>query len=233
MHPSIRALLDLHEVNLKRQKLLDNRDKRDATLNQARKELAEFERRAEEAQAEVDNSDALIRQYTGDLERCEKTVQSLREQQMDAKTNKDYLGILNGIEEAKTEMKLRKESLDSLGAQVEEKKAAAEQAQARLAKAHEQFDALQARLDGGGEAAESLAELEKLYETKRPEVDAKFLETYERLIQSRHKMPLIPIDPRTRATPLGNVISHNQIEQIHGGMLVIDSFSNGILYIRE
>jgi hypothetical protein len=46
-------------------------------------------------------------------------------------------------------------------------------------------------------------------------------------------MPLMRIDPKTRSTAYGSIISHNVIEQIRMGKLAIDSGSNAILFIDE
>ena len=46
-------------------------------------------------------------------------------------------------------------------------------------------------------------------------------------------MPLAKVDPNSRATPMGILISHNQIEQIRMGKLVVCRNSNSILYIAE
>jgi len=44
-------------------------------------------------------------------------------------------------------------------------------------------------------------------------------------------MPLMRVDPKTRTTPVGAILSHNQVEQIRQGKLVIDRGSNAILYL--
>ena len=62
-------------------------------------------------------------------------------------------------------------------------------------------------------------------------IDPEFVRTYEKLVKSGHKSPLLRVDPTTRATPLGTLISHNMVEQIRQGKLVIDRTSNAILYL--
>jgi hypothetical protein len=46
-------------------------------------------------------------------------------------------------------------------------------------------------------------------------------------------MPLMRIDPKTRSTAYGSIISHNMIEQIRMGKLVIERGTNCILYVDE
>jgi hypothetical protein len=41
------------------------------------------------------------------------------------------------------------------------------------------------------------------------------------------------IDPKNRSTAYGTIISHNMIEQIRMGKLVIERGSNAIMYLDE
>jgi hypothetical protein len=75
--------------------------------------------------------------------------------------------------------------------------------------------------------------LDAQYAERRAQVEPAFLEVYERLVKAMHKAPLLRVDPVTRATPLGAVLSFNQVEQIRMGKLVIDRTSNAILYLSE
>jgi predicted nucleic acid-binding Zn-ribbon protein len=233
MHATIAALLALHRLNEQRQRLANDRLTREKALAAARAKLTTAEQAVTEAQAQVDRNDALIRQYQTDITRCETAVQDLRTKQMSAASNKEYLACLNGIEAAKVEKKMREESLRNLGTQIDGLKAV-------LAKVQATRDAAAAAVQKASDeqaayasAAANEAELDSLYAQQRSSVDAKFLEQYERLIAARHRSPLVAIDANTRSTPLGQVISHNQLEQLRLGHLVIDRQSNGILYIKD
>jgi predicted nucleic acid-binding Zn-ribbon protein len=213
MHPTINALLELHQTNLQRQRLIAQRQGRETTSSKADAALNKAKEAVTTAQAEVDRNDALLRQYTTDVERCDEQMTSLRGRQMEAKTNKEYLEIINGIESAKAEKALRQESLNNLNGQIEGLKEAVTAAEAHLAKVQEAYD-------------------KHIYQEQRQAVDSKFLEVYERLIKSRHKTPLLPVDGATRATPFGRIISHNDAEKLRLGNLVIDTGTNAILYIK-
>jgi hypothetical protein len=52
-------------------------------------------------------------------------------------------------------------------------------------------------------------------------------------VKANHKMPLMRIDPKNRSTAYGSIISHNMIEQIRMGKLVIERGSNAIMYLDE
>jgi len=82
----------------------------------------------------------------------------------------------------------------------------------------------------GGPTADE-QELENQAAAVKARIDPEFLQVYERLIKSGHKMPLMRVDPKTRTTPVGAILSHNQVEQIRQGKLVIDRGSNAILYL--
>ncbi len=233
MHPHLKSLLDLHEVNLQRQRLIKGREGRESTIAEAQRAYAAAQQLADEAATKAGNMDALIRQYTADVERCESRIAELRAQQMTAKTNKEYLTIINGIEESKAEMNLRRQSLSGLNEQVGALQAEAEQLQARADERKAKLAETRAELAGADEQAESEAELQRIYDEKKQAVDPAFLEHYERLIVANHPMPLMRVDPTRRATPLGNVISHNHLEQVRLGNLVKEATNNAILYVDE
>lgn len=233
MHPAIVQLLELHRTNEQRQRLRLDRETRVAKRKQADAALEKYQSLHAAAVAKVDEQAALIRQYTADVERCDTEIASLRAKQMEAKTNKEYLDCINGVEHAKAEKKLREESLANLNAQVETLQAGVSAAATKLADIQSKYDKFIADQQEPEAAAGSLDELERLYQEKRAHVDPKYLEVYERLIEARHKTPLISIDPQTRATPLGQIISHNDCERVRSGQLVTDPMTNGILYIKE
>ena len=233
MHDHFRTLLDLHEVNAQRQRLIKQRQGREQRLTEAQQRYNAAQAAADEARNKVANMDALIRQYQADVERCVATMASLREQQMSAKTNKEYLSIINGIEEVKSERGLREQSLESLQGKVtslqEEAKALQQVADELQGEVSQALAANEAATDSDdGEAA-----LQRIYDEKKVAVDAKILEHYERLISSNHPMPLMRVDPVSRATPLGTIISHNHLEQIRIGRMVTEATNNAILYLDE
>jgi predicted nucleic acid-binding Zn-ribbon protein len=230
MHPIV-ALLELHAIDQRRQSLKQERDRRTAKVVEAGKRLAAAQAAAQAAQAEVDRLGALARQYQADMQRCDATITDLRAKQMGAKTNKDYMAIINGIEQAKSERNQREQSVKDLAGRtaVLQQKADAAQATATTVQAeHDQVAA------AAGDTTVSPAEqaLQAEYDAAKAKVDPAFLDVYERLVKARHRMPLVRVDPRTRSTPTGAIASHNQVEQIRMGKLVIDRNTNGILYLE-
>ena len=235
MHANYVALLDLHNVNTQRQRLLSGRTGRNDQLAKLKAQAAKVFAFADKAQADVEQTDALLRQYTDDVTRCDETIAKLREQQMAAKTNKEYMASINGVEEAKAEKKIRLESLNNLNAQIDELRAKAEAAEEQRTTAQLKVEELEQENAnaGNGNADDSENELERIYQEKKQTVDPKFLEHYERLIKAKHKFPLMKVDPNTRTTPMGNMLTHNQLEFIRQGQLVVDTSNNAILYIDE
>ncbi len=233
MHESIAALLELHDVNRQRQVLISERTTREGRIAKAEQALRQATEAREAAESAVGSNDALIRQYTADLARCDATVDKLREQQMQARTNKEYLACINGIENAKSEKKLREESLSQLNAQIEVMQGKVDEAKAKEAQAQAALDQVQNEVHDQAEAEVSEAELDRLYTEQKAKVDPKLLEVYERLIIAKHPMPLMKVNGRTRATPMGNVISTQHLEMLRLGHLVTDQASNAILYVDE
>lgn len=233
MHPTIQALLELDDIDRQRRILTTEREGKESRVAEARQAHERALAALATLQEEAGSSDALMRQYQDDISSNEERIAALREQQMSAKTNKEYMAAINGIEEAKSRKTMSTERLADLEKQVAEQQGTVAAAAAEVASLAETLAKVELSNTTAADAESSESELDRLYKAQREQVDAKFLEVYERLVRSRHKMPVMPIDPRTRATPYGSIISHNQMEQIRGGALALDSTTNAILYIKE
>ena len=230
MNPSIDALLDLQVLDQQRLALKRAREERLNRLTDAEKAASAAAAETTTAAAEVEKLGALIRQYTADVARCDATINDLRSKQMNAKTNKEYMAIINGIETAKSEKANREQSVKDLAARVAEREAKVAAAKEHAGKLAAKRGELVAANDT--EATPEEVELQRQYDERKAKVDPKFLEVYERLIKANHKMPLMRVDPKTRSTAFGSVLSHNQVEQIRMGKLVLDR-SNALLYIVD
>ena len=233
MNANIAALLDLQVIDKKRLVLKHAREDRHAKLAEADKAWKSAETNAVTAGTEVDKLGALMRQYTADSARCDATIADLRTKQMGAKTNKDYMAIINGIELAKAEKVMREASIKEITTRLETLKEKAVKAQEQSATLKTEYERVAAESGTPDQASPEEAAVQKLYDEKKASIDAAFLEAYERLVKARHPQPLAKVNPATRATPMGVMISHNQIEQIRMGKLVIDRTSNSILYLVE
>lgn len=231
MNPSIDALLDLQVIDKQRLALKNARLQLHAKLVEARKAHAQAEEAAAALEADVEKMGALIRQYTTDSERCDQTIADLRGKQMLAKSNKEYMGIINGIEAARVEKNHREQSLKDLNERVKTNTEKAALAREQAAALKTKLDEIEKQSANSDKPGPEEAKLEQQYSERKAKVDPKFLEVYERLVQAKHAMPLMKVDANTRSTPYGVRISMNQIEQIRMGKLVICSGTNSILYI--
>lgn len=231
MNSNIEALLELQVIDKQRLTLKRARQERLKKLVEVRQAAAAKLETATAAAAEVERMGALIGQYQGDLQRCDATIADLRGKQMNAKTNKEYMAIINGIETARLEKSHREQSLKELAAKVEAMKAKVAEASAQAEKAKGDVEAAERESAESEKPGSEEARLEQQYAERKASVDPKFLEAYERLVSAGHKTPLVKVDPRSRALPWGAVISMNQVEQIHAGKLVIASGTNQILYV--
>lgn len=233
MNSNIAALLDLQVIDKRRQTLKHVRDGRKTKFGDAEKAWKNAEGSAQTSNQESEKLDALIRQYTADSARCDATIADLRSKQMGAKTNKDYMAIINGIEAAKVEKGMREASIKEVTARLEALKDKAAKMSEQSAKLKADYETLVSGAGGVEQTTPEEQEIEREYGQRKAQVDPAFLEVYERLVKARHPMPLAKVDPNTRATPMGIMISHNQIEQIRMGKLVVCRNSNSILYIAE
>ena len=231
MNSNIQALLDLQVIDKQRLTLKQAREARLHKAAEADKAVSTALAAAAAAQAEVDRLGALIRQYTVDVERCDKTVTELRAKQPEAKTNKEYMDLINGIEASKLEKVKRETSLKELQGRVDELTAKAKAANDKSAQLKATHDTIAAEAEASKTPSAAEAELQKQYDELRKTVEPSFLEHYERLVKVHHKTPLLRVDPATRATPFGTLLSANHLEQLRAGKLVIDRTTNGILFL--
>ncbi len=233
MHPAMTNLLELHDINQQRRVLQQRQQARGSELSDAQAKCDALTEAATVAESAAHEADALIRQYTQDITDCDAKQETLRAQQSTAKTNKDYLDIINGIEEAKNLKKIRTEKLASLQASIDELNAQAAAAGAARDEAVTACEVIKSEQAENTDVDTSEEELERLYDEKRKTVEAEYLAAYERLVKGNHSMPLMPVDSVTRGTPYGNLISHNHIEQIRNGALIHDATTNAILYVKD
>jgi predicted nucleic acid-binding Zn-ribbon protein len=229
---TIDALLELWTIDQRRRELRRGRDGRRQGIAKIEQEAAAADTAAATAKGEADRLDALIRQYQTDAGRCEARIAELRSQQTGAKTNKDYMAIINGIEQAKAEKAQREQSVKEISARKQELVDKAAKAAEAAALVHQRLDKARGEA-GSDQPGDEEQALDARYAESRGKVPGEFLEVYERLVKANHKSPMVRVDPRTRATPFGVLLSHNQVEQIRQGKLVIDRNSNAILYIAE
>jgi len=233
MNPSIDALLDLQVIDKRRLSLKQAREQQQSRVIDA--ETAYQTALAAEAAsaADVERMGALVRQYTADVARCDTTIGELRSKQMNAKTNKEYMAIINSIETTKQEKSLREQSVKELGTRITEMEAKVAAAHEQAGKLKSKVEEQQAATGGSTQPTTEERELQKQYDDTKARVEPAYLEVYERLVKANHRMPLMRVDGLTRSTAFGGVISHNQIEQIRMGKLVVDRSSNAILYLVE
>ncbi|MCS6971177.1 MAG: hypothetical protein RMM29_07360 [Planctomycetota bacterium] len=231
MAETIAALLELWSIDQKRRHLAEVRTQAQARLVKAEAAWKAATAAAGKISEELQRLDALMRQYQADLERCERTISELSGKKQHARSNREYMEIHNAIEMARAEKAKRAMSVKELG---ERRHALA----AKLADAESKASAAQASYEAERAAAAAVLEpspeerdLHAQAEAIKTRIDPEFLAVYERLVKNGHRSPLLPVDPKTRTTPFGVLLSHHQLEQLRQGKLVIDRTTNAILYL--
>ena len=231
MAESVTALLELWSIDQRRRALSAVRNSASGAASKVEAAWKASEAAASAAKAEAERLDALIRQYAADVERCDKTIADMAQKKLGAKSNREYMDIHNGIEQARAEKTQREQSVKEQTVRQADLAAKAQVAADKAAAAKAEYDAAAAKAGAvGGPTADEQA-LEAEADAVKARIDPEFLQVYERLIKSGHKSPLMRVDPRTRTTPVGAILSHNQVEQIRQGKLVIDRGTNAILYL--
>lgn len=231
MAEPIAALLELWSIDQRRRGFSKKRDTASEAAAKVEAAWKASEAAAAAAKAETERMDALIRQYGADVERCDKTIAELAQKKLSAKSNKEYMDVHNGIEHARAEKTQREQSVKELGVRKADLEAKAKAAAEKAAQVKADFESANAKIgEAGGPSADEKT-LDEQAAAIRARVDPDFLSVYERLVKSGHKTPLMRVDPKTRTTPVGAILSHNQVEQIRQGKLVIDRNTNAILYL--
>ena len=232
MADPVAALLELWTIDQRRRELSTAREARTGSVAKVESEWKAAEAAAAVAASEADKIDALIRQYTGDAERCDKTIAELSAKKLAAKSNKEYMEIHNGIEQARAEKAQRELSVKETTARKATLVEKSQQVADKAAAAKATYEAAKAKAGAGPDTpSPEEAELTQKSESLKAGIDPEFLHPYEKLVKSGHKNPLMRVDPKTRSTPFGTLLSHNQVEQIRQGKLVIDRTTNSIMYI--
>lgn len=231
MAEPIAALLELWSIDQRRRGFSQKRDSAAEAATKVEAVFKAAEAAAAAAKAEADRQDALIRQYAADVERCDRTIAELAQKKLSAKSNKEYMDIHNSIEHARAEKTQREQSVKELGVRKSDLETRAQAAAGKAATVKADHDAALAKVTAAGAPCADEQALDEQAAAVRAKVDPDFLAVYDRLVKSGHKTPLMRVDPRTRTTPVGAILSHNQVEQIRQGKLVIDRQSNAILYI--
>jgi len=231
MAESVTALLELWSIDQRRRKLSLVRDSASGAASKVETSWKTLEAAAVAAKAEAERLDALIRQYAADVERCDKSIAELAQKKLGAKSNKEYMDIHNGIEQARAEKTQREQSVKEQTIRQADLAAKAVVAAEKASAAKAEFESAASKAGAVGGPTVDEQELEAQANAIKARIDPEFLQTYERLLKSGHKSPLLRVDPKTRTTPVGAILSHNQLEQIRQGKLVIDRNTNAILYL--
>ena len=92
------ALLELHTMNKQRSKLMHAERKRSKVASARPKKNSPRQRSRRARQQRHQQADALIRSLTEDISVMQKKLDELKEQQLNAATNKEYLAAINTAE---------------------------------------------------------------------------------------------------------------------------------------
>jgi predicted nucleic acid-binding Zn-ribbon protein len=227
------ALLELHTLNKQRSKLLHAERKRQSGVHKAEKKLTLAKEAAERANSGSQQADALIRSLTEDISVMQAQLDELKEQQLNAATNKEYLAAINTAEMTRADMAAKQTRLASINNAAESQQAAATAAAEAVTAAEATLAEEQAKAEPAPEAAGALDRLRGLYKEARTKVDPELLARYDRLVKSGHRQPMLAVHPTTGSTSMGNRLPTSQLEKLRRGEVVIDQMTQSILYIDQ
>ena len=229
----LNALIDLHTLNKQRSRLMHSERKRQSGVRKAEKALEDAQAAAERAASGSSQADALIRSLNEEITTLQTKINDLKEAQLNAATNKEYLATINEAETARADLAAKQTRLTSIENAAASQVAAAEAALEALSQAEAKLATEKEQAQPSEEAAGAIERMQGLYQDARKAVDPELLARYDRLVKSGHRQPMLGVHPTSGATSFGNRLPTSQLERLRRGEVVIDQMTQSILYIDD
>lgn len=190
----IDSLKQLQEVDGELYKLRCARDEKPAELKAARERVAAVEARVKAAEDRAKTLQLKHKEREGDLATKEGNVRKLQGQLFQLKTNKEYTTMQHEINALKADNSILEEQILKSFDEIEQANKAKQQEQQALAREQAAFKKEDARLQQEQQAIDvQIAELDAKRQTVAPHVPREALSTYERVLESREGVALVPL----------------------------------------
>ena len=165
------------------------------------RELAQVEAQVSAQEAKVKAADTRLKslqlsqkEKEVELQTREGHVKKLQGQLFQVKTNREYTTMQHEIDTLKADNSLREEEVLKLFDAIDQATQERQQEQQRLAQEQERLRTERARIEGElAEIREKIAQLERTRQALTPGVPATTLATYERVLEIREGLALVPL----------------------------------------
>jgi len=163
-------------------------------LEQVQAEAAAQEATLKAAEARLTALQLAQKEREVELQTREANVRKLQGQLFQVKTNKEYTAMQHEIDSLKADASLLEEAILKAFDEIDEATTERQQRQAELAQQRERLRAERERIEGELAAInEQMAQLDRSRKTLMPDVPAPTLSAYERVLNIREGLALVPV----------------------------------------
>lgn len=200
IHEQLKTLIELQALDKQIYDLTRQRRAKPLQAEQLKAAFQQASQRVKDAEAQLKTWQVKRASMEGDLAAKEGNVKKLQMQLYQVKTNKEYTAMQHEIESVKADNSVLEEEILKVMEQIDQQKAVvagiAESLKADEAAMKTAIAEVEREIAGLDAA---LAELQTQRRTVAPRVDAKVLARYERIMEKKEGLGLVPVDSRLEA----------------------------------
>lgn len=200
IHEQLKALIELQTVDKQLYDLMRQRQAKPAQIERLNADHQHETQRVKECEAQLKALQLKRSSMEGDLAAKEGQVKKLQMQLYQVKTNKDYSVLQREIESVKADNSVLEEEILKVMEQVDQQKAAMATVAETLKGQETQMRTAVAEVER--EMADLDAAITRLQTTRQaftPRVDAKVLARYERILDKKEGLGLVPVKVQQEA----------------------------------
>ena len=163
-------------------------------LEQVTAEVAAQEAKLKAAEAKLKSLQLSQKEKEGELQTKEANVKKLQGQLFQVKTNKEYTAMQREIDSLKADNSLLEEAILRTFDAIDQAAKERQEEQKRLAEQQQRLQQERARIERELAAiGEQIARLERTRHTLLPDIDKRALATYERILDIREGLAMVPL----------------------------------------
>ncbi len=194
MSDLLETLRKLQAIDAELFRLRHDQQHKPLELERMTRAVAEQQAHAQSLEAHLKTFQLQQKEKDMELATREAHIKKLQAQLFQVKTNKEYSAIQHEIEQAKADVSLFEEEILKLMDSIDTAKRQHAAQLAQVANAQDQLRLEQTRIDREiAEIEQRIAALEQQREGIAPSVDATALSTYERILESRKGLAMVPL----------------------------------------
>lgn len=200
VHEQLKALIELQAVDKQLYDLTRQRHAKPAQIERLKTDHQHETQRVKELEAQLKALQVKRGSMEGDLAAKEGQVKKLQMQMYQVKTNRDYTALQREIESAKADNSVLEEEILKVMEQVDQQKAAMATVTETLKGQEAQMRAAVVEVEREiAELDAAIARLQTARQAFAPRVEAKVLARYERILEKKEGLGLVPVKVQQEA----------------------------------